>query len=300
MSHPDTRLPRTDCVAIMRDVLARLDDPLAGLHAAERFVLEDLDLLGYLAKQCTTLLHALESVVDYAPLVNDASRASLTRTHGTVTLSQWLAGDPAQLPELTDYMMASSHVALSLLVAGRIDAIRVALARPSPRGGSGLARAYRRFFGGPVAFGAPRSQLVYAESALLRPIPCSDLRLALLLRQHAEARLDHRQPPAGLREQVQEELLGQLRAGKPDPDALARALRMSGRTLRRRLLAIGSSYRELLDEVRRQEAMRLLQGGDLPVGEAAQRLAFDDASSFARAFRRWTGVSPSHLKRLGR
>lgn len=295
LNHPDTRLPRLQCVAIMRDLLRELNDPLAGLCAADRFVLEDLDLLGYLAKQCATPLHALEAVVNYAPLVNDASRASLAREAGTVALSQWLDGDPPQLPELTDYMLASSHAGLSLLVGGRIDALQVELARPAPRRAD--ASAYRRFFGGAVAFGVRRSRAVYAEAALLQPIPSSDLRLALLLRQQADVRLERSDRPADLRAQVSQKLRAQLRAGRPDPLALSRALSMSGRTLRRRLAAIGCSYRELLDEVRREEALRLMQAGELGVGEAAARLGFEDASAFARAFRRWTGVSPSRAKR---
>ena len=298
MSHPDTRLPRPQCVAIMRALLIRLNDPLAGLHAADHFVLEDLDLLGYLAKQCPTPLHALEAVVGYAPLINDASRASLLRADGVVTLSQWLDGDLPQLPELTDYMVATSHVALSLLVSGPISALHVELARPKPS--VTQARAYRHFFGGPVQFAAARSKLMYPEVALLQPIPSSDLRLALLLRQQAESRFDRSERPVNLREQVRERLRAQLRAGKPNPGELARALRMSGRTLRRKLSASGCNYRELLDEVRRQEALRLMKSGELAVGEAAERLGFEDASAFARAFRRWTGTSPTELKRQPR
>lgn len=295
MSHPDTRLPRAQLVAIMRELLARLNDPLAGLHAAEHFELEDLDLLGYLAQQCATPLQALEALVGYAPLINDASRASLSRDGGEVALSQWLDGDPAQLPELTDYMMASSHMGVCRLAGTRISALRVELARAKPASPE-HARGYRQFFGGPVAFGVARSRIVYAQAALSQPLAHGDRRLALLLHRQAEARLARSQRPANLREQVTQRLLEQVRAGRPDPDALARSLRMSARTLRRRLLAIGCSYRELLDEVRHREALQLMHKGELAVGEAAQRLGFEDASAFARAFRRWTGLSPSSWK----
>jgi AraC-like DNA-binding protein len=198
-------------------------------------------------------------------------------------------------------MLATSHVGLNLLVGGRgrLEARSVELARPKPDTGSSDVQAYRRFFGGPVAFGARRSTLVYAESALLQPMPSSDPRLALFLRQQAEARLKQSQSerPTSLREQIGLRLRAQLRTGKPNPSELARALRMSGRTLRRRLSATGCSYRELLDEARREEALRLMQAGELAVGEVAERLGFEDASAFARAFRRWTGVSPTRLKR---
>jgi AraC-like DNA-binding protein len=196
-------------------------------------------------------------------------------------------------------MIASSHVALSLLAGERLSTLRVELARPKPNRSDQL-RAYARFFGGPVSFRAPRSKLVYAQAALLRPIAGCDLRLAVLLRQQAEARLERCERPATLREQVSQWLRAQLCAGQPDPEALARAFHMSGRTLRRRLSAVGCSYRELLDEVRHEEALRLMQSAEIAVSEAAHRLGFEDASAFARAFRRWTGVTPSQLKRQPR
>jgi AraC-like DNA-binding protein len=187
-------------------------------------------------------------------------------------------------------------MAVCLLAGVRIAALRVELARPKPKHRD-HARVYREFFGGPVAFAGTRCRIIYTEASLSQPLAHSDHRLALLLQRQAEARLERSQRPANLREQVSRRLLEQLRTGQPDPELLARSLRMSPRTLRRRLLAIGCSYRELLDEVRHREALRLMRKGELAVGEAAERLGFDDASAFARAFRRWTGSSPSSVKR---
>jgi hypothetical protein len=127
-----------------------------------------------------------------------------------------------------------------MLVGGRFAALRVALARPKPSS-AGELRAYRRLFGGSVTFAAARSHLVYSRAALQKPIPTSDLRLALLLRQQAETRLQRSERPVSLREQVFQHLSAELRSGKPDPGELARSLRMSGRTLRRKLSAVGCS-----------------------------------------------------------
>ncbi|MET0388769.1 MAG: AraC family transcriptional regulator ligand-binding domain-containing protein [Polyangiales bacterium] len=291
---PDLRVPRDQCVAVLRALFAALGDPLAGLHAADHFTLDDLDLLGYLAQQQPNTLLALESVVSYASLVNDASRARVTKQSGAVTLTQWLEGDRPQLPEVSDYMIASSHVGLCLIAGHTISPQSAALRRPHP--GAALARAYRAFFGCPVSFGARRAQLVYPEAPLLAARPTSDVRLALLLRRQADARIAAQPLASDLSSQVRELLRQQLDAGDPSPAAIAKNLRLSGRTLRRRLEASGKSFRSLLDEVRREEALRVIESGHLSVSEAARRVGFDDPSAFSRAFRRWTGHPPTSAR----
>ena len=74
---------------------------------------------------------------------------------------------------------------------------------------------------------------------------------------------------------------------------LAEALRMTERTLRRKLRAEGTGPRELLDEVRHERALALLEEGQRSLDEIAYVLGFSGAGAFRRAFRRWTGVAPT-------
>jgi AraC-like DNA-binding protein len=85
-----------------------------------------------------------------------------------------------------------------------------------------------------------------------------------------------------------------LRAAPPWPtlEAVAAQWSMSPATLRRRLHDEGQGWAGLKDEVRRDQAIHLLAHGSLPLPAVAERLGFDDASSFHRAFRRWTGSAP--------
>jgi AraC-like DNA-binding protein len=75
-------------------------------------------------------------------------------------------------------------------------------------------------------------------------------------------------------------------------------LRMSERTLNRRLNDAGTQFRSLLDDVRRERAQHLLQHTQLGISDIAQRLGFGDATAFGRAFRRCFGVSPSQFRAL--
>jgi AraC-like DNA-binding protein len=85
--------------------------------------------------------------------------------------------------------------------------------------------------------------------------------------------------------------------GYPPPAALARALHVTPRTLRRRLQEHGTSYQALLEEARRRDACRLLERPEVPVREIGALLGYDDPANFTRAFRGWTGVPPTEWRR---
>jgi AraC-like DNA-binding protein len=87
---------------------------------------------------------------------------------------------------------------------------------------------------------------------------------------------------------------GPADAGMP---AVAAALSMSERTLRRRLAAAGTRYQVLLDEVRQALAEEMLETGMLSVEDVAQRLGYAESSSFIHAFKRWRGETPARFRR---
>jgi AraC-like DNA-binding protein len=67
---------------------------------------------------------------------------------------------------------------------------------------------------------------------------------------------------------------------------------MSPRTLKRKLAACGTTYSDLLDELRQNRAVQLLGSDQLSIEAIADRLGYSDAANFGRAFRRWTGTTP--------
>ena len=78
----------------------------------------------------------------------------------------------------------------------------------------------------------------------------------------------------------------------PSLDETARQLHVSGRSLRRYLAEQGGCYQRLLDQERRQRALRCLQDGKTSIAELAFEMGFSDPSNFRRAFKRWTGKGP--------
>lgn len=75
-------------------------------------------------------------------------------------------------------------------------------------------------------------------------------------------------------------------------EAVARDLGLSVRTLQRRLSYCGVDFKDLLDETRREEALRLISEAEHTMTEIAYRLGYSDPAHFTRAFKRWTGKAP--------
>jgi AraC-like DNA-binding protein len=91
-----------------------------------------------------------------------------------------------------------------------------------------------------------------------------------------------------------------LVGGAPAMGAVAGELALSGRSLQRRLELEGTSYARIVDEARRSQAVALLSAPGVSVGEVTWLLGFSEQSAFSRAFRRWTGASPSEFRREAR
>ncbi len=93
--------------------------------------------------------------------------------------------------------------------------------------------------------------------------------------------------------------LASTRGGYPDLESIASKMAMSGRTLKRRLQDHGFTFRQLLDEVRCRDGIRLLQGSQLSVEDIAYHLGYTAPGNFSRAFRKWTGTSPAEFRKHG-
>ena len=98
-------------------------------------------------------------------------------------------------------------------------------------------------------------------------------------------------------DQVRSIIASEFRGGDPSLEHVAEQLAMTPRTLQRKLHEIGTSHNELLDQMRRQLAMRYLREREMAICEVAYLLGFSESSSFHRAFKRWTGVTPKEFRK---
>lgn len=140
-----------------------------------------------------------------------------------------------------------------------------------------------------------RERMRLPRRLLDRRMPQANGHTAALCERQCRELLSRRRERTGVARRVRDRLLAAdgLRVGM---DVVAADLAMNVRTLRRRLADEGTGYRALVDEVRLTLAEELLATRALSVEQVARRLGYGDASSFVRAFTRWTGVPPGRFR----
>jgi AraC-like DNA-binding protein len=101
-------------------------------------------------------------------------------------------------------------------------------------------------------------------------------------------------------EQLVDSELKELEGGNPSAVRIASALHMSGRTLTRRLEDEGTTFKDLLDDLRKSLSLRYVGSTDLGLSEIAFLLGFSQSAAFHRAFKRWTQQTPLEYRRARR
>lgn len=263
----------------------RPEEPL-GLLAAKRFREADADLVGYLMRHSATPLDAVGALQEHAKLLGDSAVVAIARADSAVTVTFGRDGGRHMLPEGADFAAGVIHRILTEASRKVAKPTSVRIPRPRPRS----VAPYRRFFSAPVSFGGQHVSLTYSDEVMRVPLQQRDRRLSRILQQHATG-LASIAPTADFPSRIRARIAQDLETGPRDPASVAKRCGISERTLRRRLADAGTTYRALLDDVREEHALSWLSEGQ-PVTRVAQRLGFSDATSFARAFRRWTGRLP--------
>jgi AraC-like DNA-binding protein len=262
-------------------------DPGLGLVAAALGEQGDMDLLDYVVRSSTTLRVAVDTVRRYWRLAHDAAWLTLEPRRGRLICEAHVDEGLDVPPAFVEWGIGSwARTTREVFGPVRYHEVRF---RHAPQA---EIERYEAFFGCPARFLAPVDALVMSESVLDRVNPAADPRLVDVLERYAEARLREIPERPTLSARVKVLLREALRAGDPSLAAIAGRLKMSERTLRRRLEAERTGHRELLDAVRRELALRYLGEERLSVEEASFRLGFETPSGLHRAFKRWTGFSP--------
>jgi AraC-like DNA-binding protein len=158
------------------------------------------------------------------------------------------------------------------------------------------ADAFRRVAGTTVRFGRKISAFEVARASYEARLRSADARLHETLRALADT-LDLGTGGTDFERAIRARLRTALPEGHADAPAMARALGVSERTLQRRLDEAGTTFSDVLESFRHEEALRLLDDRRLSLADVAARLGFSEQSSFQRAFKRWTGASPAAMRR---
>jgi AraC-like DNA-binding protein len=268
-------------------------DPGLGLNAGAGVSPASVSTVGFALQSAASLREGLGVVQKYQRLISDGGRFQLLPGHGAT----WVVYHPRQGELAFSPHQIEAVLAAVVTLAGWVTgtALRPRRAQFS-QARLGPLQGYATVFGCPVEFEQAFSGLLIDDALFDRPLPQADPQLARVHDQFTAARLAALDAQtlsiAGLREWLAAQAGPQLRRA----DA-ARALALSERTLARRLQQQGQTFERLLDEVRREQALRALADPEAVIADIAQMLGFAEASTFCRAFRRWTGLPPARWRR---
>jgi len=284
---PNAALPTQASARLWKLAVTHTGDSAFGLEAARRVNQTTFHGLGVAVLASATIRDAMQRLVRYDRLVCDGAALTLSVSEGTACLSLCPhAGQPA-CHEASDAVF-SLIVRVCRLVTNRtfdLELVRFRRATPEAQ------RPYQQVFRCPIEFGCAEDSLLFDARALETPLVMANAELARRNDEAARLYLE-RMDQEGIVTLVRNKLSPRL-ADRPSAQLIARELGMSQRSLQRRLNEAGSGYEALLAALRKEQACALLRENRLNVAELAFALGFEDASAFARAFRRWTGVSPS-------
>lgn len=290
---PDARIPVRRALKLLERASEMAGDPELGLRAAHEATRGDYDLLEYAAISCQTGADVLKVIRRYFRLVNDLAELGL-ETHGERAIVRITS--PIRLPRVAaDFQSAAIYGAVARWNRPRPECrVEVWFRHPEPPDTREYARAFSPAV---VRFSAPFDGFVFDRRWLDRQVPTADPKLHQLLCRHADERLAALPRSGSLLRRVRELVADELGRGNPSADHIAARLHMSRRTLTRRLEQMGTTFKALLDEVRRDLAMRWLVTEDVRIAELAHRLGFSEPAAFHRAFKRWSGKTPAQYRR---
>jgi AraC-like DNA-binding protein len=275
-----------------RAAAARIADPAFALRAARCWHPSDLGALGYAWLASSTLRTALQRLERYGRILGEKARFRLESADKGLRLVFDSRRRDAIVAALgTDYALAIVMDMCRMNFGASLRPLSVTLCRARPADPA----AWDKFFGQQVRFGAGRDSVLLSRRDADAALPVSNRQIAgtldaILAKQLAD--LDRSNVAA----RCKAELLERLASGDtPDVD-IAKSLNMSRRTLQRKLAEADLTYQQLVDDTRRDLALRYIEDPARSITEITFLLGFSGQSAFTRAFRRWTGSAPSDYR----
>lgn len=288
LDRPDARITRPQFVALYKAVAAALDDEMLGLWSRpirggtlKYLMLSLLD--------APTILVALNRFVRFWNLLLDDYRLQMIRRNGwiRIALLERTAGSPVQTLG-HELMMKLTHGVASWLLGREIAILRVefAFARPVHAGD------YVFLYPGEVVFSEPESSIYLSERDCASAFKREQHQLWAFLKRAPEdwtfSSFNRGSMSATVREYLEQRL-----DRSPAIRDVADALHVSVRTLNRKLAEEDTHFQQVKDALRRDIAIHRLTHSELPVASLAFDLGYANPAAFCRAFKAWTGSTPT-------
>jgi AraC-like DNA-binding protein len=296
IADPEERLSVRSQVALLDEAAVALKDDRLGFTLARDHDPREIGLLYYVMASSKTLGDGLKRVARYSRITNEALVVGY-REGNRLLINLSYSGVPRHADRhQIEFCMFGLLRICRLLTGQNLVPQYFSIAHHRSGANSEMAR----FVGTKVEFGADNDEFALNLDARELPLIHADTYLNDLLLKYCEAALANRKADVSqLRTRVENAISSLLPHGRVLVEDVARSLGMSERTLARRLSDEGLNFTEILQQLRRDLAVRYLDDRKLHVSKIAWLLGFHEVSAFTHAFKRWTGKAPSQMRTAG-
>lgn len=288
---PNNRISFKQRGRLLAHCVARTGCQHLGLLIGQNAGLHSLGLVGLLVKYSSDVGTALRSLVHFFHLHVHGAVVNL-ETRGVLASLSYEIYQPGTkaTDQVGDGAVAAIYNIMSELCGPLWKPSEVKFAHSKREDG----RPYQSFFEAPLVFDAEINAVVFKADWLNLRLPHADPHLLSLLQKQIDTlEVSYGQD---LPEQIRSLLRTALLTGHDSIDQVAELFSMHSRTLRRHLKDCGTSFQELLNEGRYEIARQLLEGTRMNVCQIASTLNYADQRAFTRAFRRWSGTTPTQWR----
>jgi AraC-like DNA-binding protein len=287
---PAIRLEVRTQIKLLELAAEEVDDEWLGFHLARSFDLREIGLVYYVMASSEQLADALRNAARYSQINNEGVCLRFRMQDGSAVIAlDYVNVDRDADRHQMEFWLVTLVRICRQVTNGRLSPLRL----KTRHFRNGMSAELRTFFGVDIEFGANADEIWFPRPIALLSIVGRDEYLNELLRRYAEEALARKpQVRPTVRSKAEDVLPKLLPHGKATASEVARQLGLSSRSLSRKLGEEGTSFAEILDQLRAALAKRYLHDETLPISEIAWLLGYREVSSLTHAFKRWTGTTP--------
>lgn len=287
---PHGTIPYPQLGTLLHEAAQAARSPHFGMMVGATCGIENLGLPGTIAAQAPNLGQALQDIVEHVPDHYRASSVSVTVEADLAVFQFSLLADVPGAEFIREGSVAIMVRVIRDLCGANWAPDRVRLAHRR----TGPASPYAAYFRAPVAFNTGENAVIFPAAMLARAFPGRQPGDRHALKQEARRATTRH---GALADRVRHQIAEGLPRARADEISVARALAMDRSTLRRHLAREGTTFRAISHEVHFAHARHLIRDTDLSLADIASLLGYAEPAVFTRAFRRWSGMSPSDWRK---
>ena len=292
LQNPDEFLPITKVQELWKEAISMTGDEFLPLHIGEMVNTVSVGILAYVMMHCPTLGKALEKLCQYQDIVCDASKTSMFIENDNVYLT---ISEPSEDISSVRYAYEST---LSIYYSAFLGMLGQAVPLKAvhfefPAYSVDNSEHQKVFNRAEIIFNSNFSGLAFDKKYLELPILNANPNLFSLFENHAQSILKGLKAEDSLKEKIKKEILFGLKGEEPNLPIIAKNIGIGVRSIQMKLKEEGATFQQLLDEIRKDLALKHLKDDKLSTTDISYLLGYSEVSVFFRSFKKWTGQTPT-------